>query len=1585
MKTIIDVRGNRASLQELQAKIEHVKELLQKSGDVDQRDWLLNVAEILRRHTPMAYLIVPPAADLAEWIRQFAAFLEVREEETVKTALLPFGGQGHAFLLSNAPDAPFMFDSVQNLLRQRDLPYQVVAHPILRVTRQNGRLSSLHESEENQGIAESFIVIELEGFDPDQGQELETEVRAILREALAVAADRPRIDQTLADLAGRAEEYGCSDFWNWLQDGNFLPLSYVLLEKQADKLSVRSQLGMQPAPFQLSAAHPAELTELPVNYRRRLERSKPIIVEEVQWLSPLHRPEKLTYLGLRTTTPTGKLQEHIFFGLFTQQSIDELASKLSPLRTRIEAALATLGIPEGCYDYRKTLEIFNNFPKVQLFFMSDEELVDTVRSFTLLYRFGSIKVVAARHLAVHGLTLLVIMPRDYYQQENLARLETYISRFFKADDVSSRLIHVSGDYLSLHVSVQVEGGDLGTFELERLERGLTHIAQPWASKLQMLLEGHFGSAEGRLLWKKYRHAFNREYRTLVHPRFTLRDIRSVEQVLASGGECLDLWGPFGKEEPICRLQFYSLSKAYLNDIMPFLENLGLCIIDEIDFQLRVDEQDVYIKSFALRAHNEGQPAVCVLRHKLLDALQAMRRGECENDYLNRLLILTGLDWQEIDIFRGYRNYYFQLDQPFTKRRVAYALINNPQVSQLLYQYFEARFMPSEEWTDPLVREEEALMPIRLELAAALEQVSDVNEDQILRALFNLIDSTVRTNFFLRRDGADYFFSFKISAIGIMDMPAPRPLYEIYVHSASMEGIHLRGGTVARGGIRWSDRPDDFRTEILGLMKTQMTKNALIVPVGSKGGFIVKTPYTTREEGGELSKRAYQTLMRGLLDLTDNRIDDHIAHPKGVVAYDEEDPYLVVAADKGTAHLPDTANAVSAEYNFWLGDAFASGGSRGYDHKELGITARGAWECVKRHFREMGKDIQSQPFSVVGVGDMSGDVFGNGMLLSEQILLKAAFDHRHIFLDPNPDPATSFAERKRMFNLPRSSWDDYNKELISQGGGVFRRDAKDIPLSPEVRDWLGVRHDSIDPTGLIRLLLTAEVDLLWNGGIGTYVKASTEKHEDAGDRANDGLRIDGNQLRALVVGEGGNLGFTQKGRIEYALRGGRINTDAVDNSAGVDCSDHEVNLKIFMQFLQGRGVVSSLEERDSILAAVTDEVCDLVLANNYGQSLSLSLDQQRCQDNVEPFFELSNRLTQAGLLDRKGEFLPTEKEVLARSGKAYSRPELAILLAYSKMFLYQALLASDLPDQEGVRDELIGYFPSHLQERFGEQFPEHPLHREITATVITNVLINQAGSPFVHRVMRETGAQPVDVVRCYLLFDKVLFGGDLRQQIFVLDNRLSAERQHELLLTLENALSELVLWALKQNMDASLTSETIAAYREKEVQYVKNLGSILPAEQWDECKGVAEELEQAGFNHETSNKLAALVFLGDFLPLASLVGRTGQDLYSVARTYQDIRSFLDLPALQQLLDNVPVRDRWDHLTLQQLREGFEQLLFDLNLGVWQVSAGNPESYFSKRRRSLQAYRRLWSALMSGSSPVNFHPFGVLLECLQELVD
>lgn len=1542
--------------------------------------------EACRDHMSLKFLSQFSSALLANLLEELFFFINARRSK-VSIRVMPIDGSNRSLLLSNCPDAPYLLHSAQSVLVRHRLRFQVAAHPIITVRRTAGSITEL-AGLETLGDRESLMVFELVGLPEKLVETLQEELTTTLESVLKVAEEGPMLQERMRSLNDLAARYGLSSFWQWLQEDNFKAFAYrcVELEQECEGggrmvAQPSAALGLESlyAPLDDGTTHAS--TDVEPLIHDLLSRFADVVLEETDWLSPIYRSELLQYVGIREALGNGHFREHVFLGLFTDQAISSPTSSIPVLRSLIARALDSLHIPKGCHDYRKTLEIVDTFPKADLFFMDENQLKEMVHSFTQVYRHSTVKVVANRSLTVHGLTLLLTMPRRFYSQDHLTRMESYLCRCFRATSARSRIIHIAGDYLSLHVNLhpQVEGLVL---DIDRLERGLTAIAMPWDLKLRHLLDRKLGVLEASGIWERFHDAFSREYRTLIHPRFAIRDIFNIEKLLQQGTEVVDLWGPFGNENSWYRFQVYSLEASFLNDLMPVLENLNLCVIEESDFLLKIEGREVFLKSFALKGRGEQALALRGISNNLLDAFRAVRDGLIENDYLNRLLVLTGLSWKQIDVFRGYRNYYFQLGNPFTKRRVAYALINHPLVTKLLYDYFEARFQLNPAWADPLQREIEALSPIRQQLVSALETVSDTNEDLILRTLFNLIDSTVRTNFFLRCDKPDYFFSFKISAIGIIDMPAPRPMFEIYVHAAHMEGIHLRGGKVARGGLRLSDRPDDFRTEVLGLMKTQMIKNTLIVPVGSKGGFVIKDSLRNRPDTQAVITRAYTTLIEGLLDLTDNRKGAEILAPAGVVCYDDPDPYLVVAADKGTARMSDTANAISRRYGFWLDDAFASGGSQGYDHKQLAITAKGGWESVKRHFRELGRDVQTQPFTVVGIGDMSGDVFGNGMLLSRQIRLLAAFDHRHIFLDPDPDPEVSFLERQRLFQLPSSSWQDYDLNLISEGGGVYPRSSKEIPLSPQVRTLLSIRHDSLDGQSLIRLLLFAHVDLLWNGGIGTYVKASTEKNEEVGDRANDGVRIDAGQLRARVVGEGGNLGFTQKARIEYALAGGRINTDALDNSGGVDCSDHEVNLKILMQLLLQEGDIALMEERNALLQGMTEDIIRAVLANNYGQNICMALDRERCRRDTEPFFSLSERLSRAGLLDRKGENLPSAKEVMARKDGVYVTPELSTLLSYSKMQLYQALLESELPEKAWFQATLSGYFPARMRELFGAKIRLHPLAREITATVLTNNISGQAGAAFINQLVQITGCSPVQAAEAYLTFDAVLGGAALRAAIYRLDNIMPSERQYALLIQLEDALAELCSWALVQAMSTDAETRVIGSYTGNLHRFVKELGATLDPQEWRGFGEKVEELVDAGLLMDMATQFALLPLLDDFLPQIRLQSSTGSEHYLVAKVFKEVRRTLGIAEIIDLIARVPVRDRWDRMAKQSLLENLQALGYKIAEGILSQAAGNPEGYFAKRRQKVRIFQQLRDDLR-GVDHINFHPFTALIKSLQSI--
>jgi glutamate dehydrogenase len=1581
MRIAMDRGENRRA--EIEESFDKALRLLEAATAKGRMGRLRLLAAALRQQASPLFVEERSPHGLADLLNLLLDLVENRDSSAV-VRILPADPQGRSLLLTCAQDGPFLFDAVQTFLKRADLHFWVVAHPLVYSRAVEGG-RSLASARARGVTRDSLIVVSVAGFVEGAESALASELQEIMNDLVQLESERNLLEKKLAALQDAAVRAGFRDFWRWLRADNFRSFAYRCLAVRRDsggglwvRVEADSALGMPFHQSALSCCDESPLAELEDSFRDNLLRTG-AVVTRTDRPSPIHWAERLFYLGFREATDNG-WREHAFLGVFTPQSNQQITWDVPALRRRIGRALKELAIRPDTHDYRKTVDLLNTFPKVELFFMGSVELRQLVRTFTLLYRHEAVRILAVPSLAVEGLTLVVMMPRDFYSADTPARLESYLGRRCRTGSVDARIMQLAGDFVSLHVRLGLPEPE-AHLDLSHLEQGLTRLCQPWPTKLRRLLEKRYGLQQGGELWRRYQKAFSQEYRTLVHPRFALRDVAGVEQVLTEEGEGFALWGPFGRSGESWRLQFYSLQESYLNEILPILENFGLSVLEEVDFEATVASRQVFIKSFAILPEIYPDGGFGQRRKLLIEGLRAVRCGQTENDPLNRLLLTCGLAWNEIDVFRGYRNYFLQLGAPFSKDRIALALYRNHRAALLLFRYFEARFAGKAGPDELLEKEELALPPLRQELAGLLENVGDINEDRILRAFFNLIDATVRTNFFTAA-GHNHPFAFKISSLGVIDMPAPRPLYEISVHSAAMEGIHLRGGRIARGGIRWSDRID-FRSEILGLLKTQITKNALIVPTGAKGGFIVKSLAAEKKARAAQVEVAYRDFIRGLLDLTDNLVADRVEHPAGLAVYDDEDPYLVVAADKGTAHLSDVANEVAAEYRFWLDDAFASGGSHGYDHKQLGITARGAWISVQHHFRQLDIDPAQQTISVVGIGDMSGDVFGNGLLRSDRVRLLAAFDHRHIFLDPDPDPAVSFLERQRLFALPNSSWDDYDRALISAGGGVFSRDAKDIDLSPEVRTWFGCRYTSTDGPGLIRLILTAEADLLWNGGIGTYVKAAGESHQEVDDRANDGVRIDARELRVRVVGEGGNLGFTQRARIEYALAGGRINIDAVDNAGGVVCSDREVNLKILFQHLLEEGLLASRDERDRLLVDLTDEVCELVLADCFGQNLCLSLDAERCAEQVESFFVLGERLANAGLLDFEEEHLPPPKTVLARPGRGFTRPELAVLMAYSKLDLIQSLLESGLPDSEIGREYLSAYFPASLRRRYAEQLFRHPLARQIAATMMSNTLVNQAGSAFVSRLGEQTGALPADVVKTYLAFDRMLEGGKLRGQIIPATGTLSADRRHQLLQRLEVGLETLCRWALAQHWEVGTDKSQIATLRSEMDTYGALLEQLLPSAGWQRCLDEEERLKHEGFAVDSARLLALLCYLRDFMPVVALAARTGAELSAVARLYRQTQELFALPEVRRRLAEVPLRKRWDRMARQSLEDKFAALAFEFPLAVWRGEQGELHRFLDQRRGRLQSYQALLVRLRE-SPPANFHPFTVLAGSLEALL-
>jgi glutamate dehydrogenase len=1081
----------------------------------------------------------------------------------------------------------------------------------------------------------------------------------------------------------------------------------------------------------------------------------------------------------------------------------------------------------------------------------------------------------------------------------------------------------------------------------------------------MTLVQKYGEEKGLSYAARFSGAFPEAYKEDVSAWVAAFDVENAAAVDQGADLRMSLYRPAEPRGGIIRFKLFRKGRPIpLSLVLPMLENLGMHIVNERPYELRLpDEARLWIQDFDMVPAVRRELDLDFIRDRFQVAFERILNGQTDSDGFNRLIIASRMDWRQVKVLRAYCKYLLQAGIPFSLSYMAETMASHPAIARLLIELFEASFDPAREklssaagrelkeqteltfdaliegklTQDKVMREyiegvgaamtksrESQVRAISRAFKRALESVSSLDEDRILHAFHEVIKATLRTSFYQSEPGGSdkEYISFKLDSQALPALPMPRPYREIWVYSTRFEGIHLRGGKIARGGLRWSDRREDFRTEVLGLMKAQNVKNTMIVPVGAKGGFVLKKP---PEAGGRDAFFAegvscYSNFINGLLDITDNLDKSKVVPPADVVRRDGDDPYLVVAADKGTATFSDTANGIAAEHGFWLGDAFASGGSVGYDHKGMGITARGAWESVKRHFRELGVNIQREPFTVVGIGDMSGDVFGNGMLLSRYIRLKAAFNHLHIFLDPDPNEKSSFAERRRLFRKARSSWSDYNPDLISRGGGVFSRLDKTIPLSPEVRAWLGVDEKQMTPNALIQELLKAPADLLWNGGIGTYVKASSESHSSVGDLANNAVRVNGSDLRARVIGEGGNLGVTQLGRIEFARAGGCINTDFIDNAAGVDTSDHEVNIKILLNLVMQAGRLDQ-EERRSLLAEMTDEVAAQVLRSNYLQAQALSMMQDFSVHRLGTKKHLINVLEDEGLLDRELEFLPDDEELDLRRDRdeGLTRPELSVLLSYSKISLYQQLLASEVPEDAWLSDEAVAYFPQPIRERFPEYVKEHRLKREIIATQVTNSLVNRMGASFVLRMFEDTGATPGQIARAYTIAREVFEAREFWRKVESLDNKVESKLQIAAMLLMWRLLRQTTRWLLNlegRELDIrSMLDRLAPGLREQEVSIRK----ALAPEDVEALKARMQPFVDGGFPRKLAERTVMLEHYFPALDVVETAARRKTDVNRVARVFFGLGEELDLVWLRRQVEALEVRGRWHALSRTSLRD------------------------------------------------------------------
>ncbi len=1302
----------------------------------------------------------------------------------------------------------------------------------------------------------------------------------------------------------------------------------------------------------------------------------------------MHRPGYLDYVGIKQFDAKGRLiGERRFLGLWTSAAYNSNPREIPVLRQKIAQVAEHFALAPDSHDGKALQHILESFPRDELFQASVPELNRIVTGIFGLQERSRVRVLLRRDPFHRFYSCLVFVPREKYNTQVRQRIERVIREAFSALSMESQVQIAESNLARIHIVARTAQDESAHVDPDLLERRVAAAVRSWLDSFKTALLARFDEAYALQLFDKYAQAFPAAYTEDFGGEPAALDVSFLEAVDKEPKRLhLDIYRPDPRRKDRFFLKIFRGQDAIpISDLLPMLENMGLKVIAERPYELEFSGgRGGWIQDLELVMHAPPAIASDALDREIKSAFTAVWTGRMDNDSFNQLTLSAGIPWRMVTVLRAYCRYLLQAGLPFSQGYIAQVLENNAPISRLLSELFTARFNPQ---LAPAARSR-ALARLGGQILSALEEVTRSDEDRILRALWNALSATVRTNAYQPYPSGQLkeYLSFKLESQQLRELPLPKPLFEIFVFSPRMEGVHLRMGHVARGGIRWSDRREDFRTEILGLMKAQQVKNTVIVPVGAKGGFVVRRMPAEREAQQTEVIACYQTLIRGLLDVTDNIVDEKIVPPRNVVRHDKDDAYLVVAADKGTATFSDIANAISQEYGFWLGDAFASGGSAGYDHKKIAITARGAWECVKRHFREMGVDTQSQSFSVCGIGDMAGDVFGNGMLQSRRIRLVAAFNHQHIFIDPQPDAQRSFAERERMFKLPRSSWEDYSRKAISKGGGVYSRSAKNLLLSREAQALLELPAQ-VTPNEVIKAILKAHVDLLWNGGIGTYVKASGESHSDVGDRSNDAVRIDARDLNCKVIGEGGNLGVSQLGRIEFARRGGRLNTDFIDNSAGVNCSDVEVNLKILLNgAVRAREITNAARNR--LLVQMTDEVAALVLRNNYLQGQAISTGEFQTRQLLAENAYVIRALERSGDLNRSLEFLPSDEDIAERrqAGEGLTRPELAIILSYGKIWLYRALIHSNVPEDPYLSTELNRYFPAPVQKRFAKRIRRHRLRREIIATAITNSLINRMGPVFPVRAQDDTGADPAAIARAYSIAREVFAVRIIWAQIEALDNQISAAVQYTAMFQTTRLLRHMSYWLLENRRNDLDIKRAVSRYAGKVSELFHELGGVLGVTQKARMSALRSQLIEQRVPEHLAARIASLEELHSALDLVEVARTARVRIGYAAKAYFDLGERIGLTWIKEQIESLSADGHWQAVARGTLRDNLYALQGKITLAVLKCqgreSAARVDQWLSRHAAPVDALKRLVADLRTGSPP-DFATISVALQAVRRL--
>ncbi|PVZ71574.1 NAD-glutamate dehydrogenase [Pelagibaculum spongiae] len=1507
---------------------------------------------------------------------------------------------------------PFLVDSIKMAIKSCGLDIHLINYPLMQAKRSvRGQLLALDSANANASEDESLEMVLFIEVDRQESQLLLNMLEGAIRQVLlhvetSVNDWRPICDhvrQSIRQLAtaqcSESHREESRSFLSWLLDNHFTFLGSIDYQWQGRgkqrqlKVNETSGLGILSAGLNPDLVTLCELPELPVadvDNKIRPETETLVTVCKSSALSKIHRPEFLDFLAVPIFNKSGKeIGERRLLGLFTSQAHQTPAERTPLLRRKIEAMLARAGCSSSEHLGRKLLNIVEKMPWDELFQMNDKVLFQHARQILLLQDCPAAKLLVRVDPWQRYVVCSVYTPREKYTTELRKKIQIILQKGFQGAECSFSTILTDSELARTRFVVQLNNRQLPEYDQDKMERQIIESAREWRDELHSALIEYSGEELGNVRWQQFAESFPVSYREAFSPAVAASDVEHISSLNEAHGISLSFYRQL--EDPACQFRlklFQSGLPMTLSDVLPILENLGLKVMDAHPYAISVEtleqsnskanvknkkqQTQVWIHDFVLSPVNGDKFQLDKVQKSFCSAFEKIWQGQAENDAFNALVVTAGLDWQQIALVRSYARYLRQINFSLSQSYIQAALNQYPAMVSRLIEIFELRFSPKKQNNKALDQKIDAFL-------SELESIESRDVDRIFRRYLALFQATLRCNFYRPKNHSERAsLSFKLDPSKIPGMPLPRPMFEVFVYSARMEGLHLRGGMVARGGLRWSERPEDFRTEVLGLMKAQQVKNSVIVPAGAKGGFVIKNNSLAGAELRQEVEQCYSEFIRGLLDLTDNLIEGEVAPPEHVVCHDQDDSYLVVAADKGTATFSDLANQIASEYHFWLGDGFASGGSVGYDHKKMGITARGAWESVKRHFLEMGVNVQKTPFSVIGVGDMSGDVFGNGMLLSKNICLKAAFNHQHIFIDPMPNAASTFKERNRLFKAA-SGWGEYDQSLISEGGGIWSRQAKSIAVPEIVRQWLGIEQKRVEPNQLIQALLMAEVDLLWNGGIGTYVRASHESDAKVGDRVNDLLRVEAKSLRCKVIGEGGNLGLTQAARIEFAEMGGRVNTDFVDNAGGVDCSDHEVNIKILLNGLVAAGDLT-LKQRNKLLEQMTDEIAMLVLEGNARQCLSLSVSELMAAVKFREDVRFLQHLEKKGTLNRQLEVLPDDEQLAERQAqkKGLTRPELAVLAAYSRLEIKKALLEDDLSDDKYLLNRLAQGFPKQICQQFESSLSSHPLKNEIVACQIANDLVNRLGATFINRISLETGVSLTIAVKATLLSLECLGLESIWLELEANGDKIANQLQLEMMNEIRRSCRKGARWFINHYRNCSDMAALIERYQASVAQVADNLMEQLvdhpSAAEWPES--VPQRL---------SAKVASMPYLYGALDITDIACSSRRKLMMVSDFYLKLGRSSGINQLRQLLNRQGVTNHWQALARTAFRDELDELQRSIGSKIAQdcKASEEVELWLQQKEPLWERWNQLLAEL-KGTSEVEYTVYPVMLRELTAVV-